>query len=69
MQSGVVFGAASMMDGMIDRFEEELGEKASLVATGGIAPKIVPHCKHKVIYDENLLLRGLGMIYRKNKKK
>ena len=69
MQSGVVFGAASMMDGMIDRFEEALGEKASLVATGGIAPKIVPYCKHKVLYDENLLLRGLGMIYRKNKKK
>ena len=69
MQSGAVYGTAAMMDGMIDRFEEELGEKASLVATGGIAPKIVPHCRHDVIYDENLLLRGLGMIYRKNRKK
>jgi len=69
MQSGAVFGAAAMMDGMIDRFEEELGEHCSLVATGGIAGKIVPHCKHNIIYDENLLLRGLGMIYRKNRKK
>lgn len=69
MQSGAVFGAASMMDGMIDRFEEELGESCSLVATGGIAGKIVPFCKHKITYDENLLLRGLGMIYRKNRKK
>ena len=68
MQSGAVYGAAAMMDGMIDRFEKELGCKASLVATGGIARKIVPHCTHEIAYDENLLLRGLGILYRKNKK-
>ena len=68
MQSGAVYGTASMLDGMIDRFEEELGEKCSLVATGGIASKVVPHCKHRIVYDENLLLRGLGIIYRKNKR-
>lgn len=68
MQSGAVFGTAAMLDGMIDRFEAELGKTASLVATGGIAAKIVPHCRHKIIYDENLLLRGLGLIYRKNQK-
>ncbi|MBR6950934.1 MAG: type III pantothenate kinase [Oscillospiraceae bacterium] len=69
MQSGAVFGAASMIDGMIDRFEEELGESCSLVATGGIAGKIVPYCRHKITFDKYLLLRGLGMIYRKNVKK
>ena len=69
MQSGAVFGAASMIDGMIDRFEEELGESCSLVATGGIAGKIVPHCRHNITFDKYLLLRGLGMIYRKNMKK
>lgn len=68
MQSGAVYGTASMLDGMIDRLEEELGSKCSLVATGGIASKIVPHCKHEIVYDENLLLRGLGIIYRKNKR-
>lgn len=68
MQSGAVYGNAAMLDGMIDRFEEELGCKCSLVATGGIAAKIVPHCRHEIVYDENLLLRGLGIIYRKNKK-
>lgn len=68
MQSGAVFGTAAMLDGMIDRFEAELGKTASLVATGGIAAKIVPHCHHKIVYDENLLLRGLGLIYRKNQK-
>ena len=69
MQSGSVFGAASMIDGMIDRFEEELGESCSLVATGGIAGKIVPYCRHNITFDKYLLLRGLGMIYRKNMKK
>ena len=68
MQSGAIYGNASMLDGMIDRFEEQLGRKASLVATGGIAAKIVPHCKHEIVYDEDLLLRGLGIIYHKNKR-
>ncbi len=69
MQSGAVYGNAAMIDGMVERFEEELGEKCSVVATGGIAERIVKHCKRNVVYDENLLLRGLGMIYKKNKKK
>ena len=68
MQSGAVYGNAAMLDGMIDRFEQELGCECSLVATGGIAAKIVPHCKHEITYDENLLLRGLGIIYKKNKR-
>ena len=68
MQSGAVYGNAAMIDGMIDRFEKELGCEASVVATGGIAAKIIPYCKRKVIYDENLLLRGLGLIYKKNKR-
>ena len=67
MQSGAIYGNAALLDGMIDRFQEELGRKCSLLATGGIAAKIVPHCTHEITYDENLLLRGLGIIYRKNK--
>lgn len=68
MQSGAVFGNAAMIDGMIERFEQELGCMASVVATGGIAAKIIPYCNRKVAYDENLLLRGLGIIYKKNKR-
>jgi type III pantothenate kinase len=68
MQSGAVFGNAAMLDGMIDRFEQELGRPMSVVATGGIAAKIVPHCRHEITYDENLLLRGLGIIYKKNRR-
>ena len=68
MQSGAVYGNAAMLDGIIDRFEQELGCKTSKVATGGIAAKIVPHCRNEIVYDENLLLRGLGIIYKKNKR-
>lgn len=68
MQSGAVYGTAALLDGMIDRFEAELGRKASVVASGGIAAKIVPHCSHSIVYDEDLLLKGLAIIYRKNKR-
>ena len=48
------------------RIEEELGESGTVVATGGIAGLIIPYCKKKIIYDEDLLLRGLYIIYKKN---
>ena len=47
--------------------EEELGEKATVIATGGLAKKIVSHCKKDIILDEDLLLKGLLIIYEKNK--
>lgn len=68
MKSGAVFGNASMIDGMIQRIEAELGMKATVVATGGIAPRLIEYCRSEIIYDEDLLLRGLGIIYHKNKK-
>lgn len=68
MQSGAVYGTAALLDGMIDRFEAELGKKVSIVATGGIAPKIIHHCRHHIVYDEELLLKGLSILYKKNKK-
>ena len=66
IQSGAVYGAAAMMDGLADRFETELGEKCTLIATGGLAGCIVPHCRREFIYDESLLLRGMERIYRLN---
>ena len=68
MKSGVIYSAAAAMDGIIDRLEEELGETATVVATGGLAKRIVPHCRRKVILDDNLLLKGLYIIYQKNRK-
>lgn len=69
MKSGAVFGAASMLDGMIDRIEEEIGMSATVVATGGLSGSIVPHCKHEIICDDDLLLKGLAIIYEKNVKR
>ncbi len=67
MQSGVVLGTASMIDGILDRFAEELGEPATIIATGGLSSFITPVCKREIIYDRNLILKGLKAIYEKNK--
>lgn len=67
MKSGIVLGTASMMDGMIDRFMEELGTDATVIATGGMAGNIVPHCRREIILDENLLIDGLYIMYKKNR--
>ena len=66
MQSGVVFGNAAMLDGMIERFEKELGETCTVIATGGLSQEICRHTEHAIIYNENLLLEGLRIIYDKN---
>ncbi len=66
MQSGAILGSASMLDGMIDKIEEELGEKTTVVATGGLSKSIVKNCRHDIIYDADLLLRGLWLIYKKH---
>lgn len=69
MQSGIVFGTAAMLDGMIKRIRQELGyEECTLVATGGYSTGIIPCCEEKLIYDENLLLDGLKAIYEKSRK-
>lgn len=68
MRSGIMHGTAAMIDGMIDRIEEELGHKSTLIATGGIAQFITPLCKHDIILERDLLLKGLNIIYQKNKK-
>ncbi|HEX3027284.1 MAG TPA: type III pantothenate kinase [Clostridia bacterium] len=66
MQSGAVYGTASMIDGMVERFEQRLNQKASVVATGGFAGDIIPHCRRKITLCPHLLMEGLLMIYRKN---
>lgn len=65
MKSGILYGTASSMDGMIDRIKEELGDM-KVVATGGLAGKIVPLCRNKIIHDDELLIKGLILIYNKN---
>lgn len=67
MKSGLILGAAAMLDGLIDRMETELGGSASVVATGGLAREVIPHCRREIQVDENLLLDGLKRIYEKNR--
>ena len=66
MKSGIVFGNASMIDGMIDRICEEYGSPLPVYATGGLSSLITPYCKHNITYDEFLVLKGLEIIYKKN---
>ena len=66
MRSGMLFGTACMLDGMVKRFEEELGYPTKVLATGGLAPLVAPLCRHKIILDDKLLLKGLRSIYRRN---
>lgn len=66
MRSGIMYGSAGMIDGVIDRMETELGEKATVVATGGLSRFVAPLCRHKIIYDEALLMKGLWILYEKN---
>lgn len=66
MRSGAVFGTAATIDGMVDRMEAELGLPCKVVATGGLASKITPYCRRKVVCDDHLLLKGLWVLYQKN---
>lgn len=68
MRSGILYGAAAMLDGMIARMERELGYNARIIATGGLAPVIVPLCSREMTIDDHLLLKGLLRIYRRNVK-
>ena len=65
---GMIYSNAAALDGIVDRIEEELGQKITVVATGGLARKIIPHCKREILLDEDLLLKGLLIIYEKNRK-
>ena len=68
MRSGIVYGSAGMLDGVIDRIRETFpGQEVTVVATGGNAPVIVRYCRNHIIYDKYLLMEGLWTIYQKNK--
>ena len=69
MRSGIMLGAAAMLDGLVDRTEDELGDKATVIATGGISRFVIPMCRREILYDRNLLLKGLEILYHNNSKK
>ena len=70
MKSGIVYGTAGAVDGLIERFSKALPmPPASIIATGGIAPQIYTHCRYTITLDEHLLLEGLRLVWDKNQKK
>jgi type III pantothenate kinase len=66
MRSGTVYGTAAMIDGLVKRFEKELGGKATVIITGGLGGVIAKHCETQAIVDKNLVIDGLRLIYDKN---
>ncbi len=66
MRSGIMMGTACMLDGMVERMEAELGSKTTVIATGGIAKFVLPLCRTPMIYDQDLLIKGLAILYREN---
>ena len=68
MRSGMMYGTAAMIDGLVERMEDELGHRCTLIATGGLAQFITPLCKREIILEKDLLLKGLNIIYKKNRK-
>lgn len=68
IRSGIMFGTACMLDGMVDMFTEECKTECKVIATGGLAPLAIKNCRHDIVFDENIILDGLKIIYERNKK-
>ncbi|MGN0637319.1 MAG: type III pantothenate kinase [Huintestinicola sp.] len=66
LKSGVLYGCAGMIDGLIGRINEEMGEVCTAVATGDAAGAVIPLCRSSIIIDDDLALKGLMIIYEKN---
>jgi type III pantothenate kinase len=66
MQSGIVFGYAGLVDGLVERITCELGYKSHVVATGGLAQLIAPECTSINVVDDNLTLTGLRLVFERN---
>jgi len=67
MSAGMIYGQASMLDGLITKMERELGYPCKAIATGGLARLIVPYCEREITLDNNLMLTGLKILYDKNR--
>ena len=66
IQSGALYGHAGLVDGIIGRLVDEIGGDPAVVATGGLAPTIVPHCHNVDTVDEYLTLEGLRIFFDRN---
>jgi type III pantothenate kinase len=67
MQSGIVYGYASLVDGLVDRLLAEVGYPCAIIATGGLAPLIAPLSRTIGEVDEVLTLVGLRILHDRNR--
>jgi type III pantothenate kinase len=66
IQSGVIYGFAAQIDGIVDRLRDELGDELQVIATGGLSGQIVPYCDSVELTDDMLTLVGLRLIHERN---
>lgn len=69
MQSGIFLGSIDAVEGLARRIEEELGYAMQLVATGGLAKVLAPEMKRPATVDDDLTLKGIHLIWKRNAKK
>lgn len=69
MRNGIIYGNAAQIDGIAERMEQELGEKCSLVITGGMSRFTAPYCRHELVHDPMLMMKGLYRLYEENTEK
>ena len=69
IRSAMTYGSACMLDGLIDKFSVESGADCRVIATGGLAKSIICNCRHEITYDENIILYGLNVIFKRNTSK
>jgi type III pantothenate kinase len=67
LQSGLVYGFASLVDGVVERIRGELGAEAEVTATGGLADVIAPHARTVARVDADLTLEGLRLVWERNR--
>lgn len=66
LQSGMYYGFAGQVDGLVRRMAAELGGVRAVVATGGLAPLVIEECTTVTHHEPNLTLIGLRMVYERN---
>ena len=68
MQSGAVFGFAGQVDGLVRRIQAELGGPCPVIATGGLAGLLRPHCETITAHEPWLTLDGLQLVWERNQR-
>ena len=66
VQSGIIYGTAAMVDGMVGSVTKELGGDARAIATGGLGPTVIQHCHRIERFEPMLTLMGLKLIFERN---